>query len=277
MKIAVALHLFNLVALEEFKAGLANITVPYDLFITVADDGTEVRTAFPTAKIYAKQENRGMDIGGFFIVLPDLLAGKYDIVLKLHSKTDDRWRRILLGATCGSPRQVAMCLSLLQQPQVGAVGANDLIFRDGQGGKWKRNQCHIETLTRRYGMNLLPINFIGGTMFWIKMEPLRRVFYRTNMTRLLAELNTPTSFDWAWYRSFYRDLHHLRTKEEAISHWERLGRTQQRAVNGLQARARGLEPRTDGMLEHAYERFFALLLVNQGLYVKGVDLPRGNR
>jgi hypothetical protein len=273
MKIAVALHLFSVHALTEFKDVLANISQPYDLFITVADNGETVQELFPGARLYLQQPNRGMDIGGFFTVLPDLFKGDYDVVLKLHSKTDNLWRRILLQATCGTPEQVSRCLTLLQHPQIGAVGANDLLFKDGQNGYWKSNQTHMQHLAQQYKTPLRPTNFIGGTMFWIKLAPLRKVFQEADFEQLLASLNTPDTFDWAWYRTFYRDLRHFTTKEAVVQHWQNLGKREGRVPNALAARAHGLQERTDGMIEHAYERFFGLLLINQGMIVKGVSLP----
>jgi lipopolysaccharide biosynthesis protein len=275
MKIAVALHLFNSSLLSEFQAALAHIHRPHDLFVTVPDDGTEIQAAFPLARVYAHQPNRGMDIGGFFAVLPDLLAGDYEVVLKIHSKTDSRWRRILLAATCGSPEQVEQCLTLLETKQIGAVGASSLLFKDGQNGYWKRNQVHMEELAARHRLKLRPTSFIGGTMFWMKLAPLRKIFEGVDVPSLLETLNTPDSFDWAWYQSFYRDLHHLKSQELATQHWHTFGQREGRAPNGLAARARGLQEHTDGMVEHAYERFFGLLLINQDLIVKGVALPAG--
>jgi lipopolysaccharide biosynthesis protein len=273
MKIAVALHLFNVSILTEFKEALANITQPYDLFITVPDDGITVQEAFPLARLYRHQPNRGMDIGGFFTVLPEILTGDYEVVLKLHSKTDVRWRQILIQATCGTQEQVAKCLTLLQQPHIGAVGATKLLFKDGQGGYWKRNQLHIQHLAQHFKMSLQPVNFIGGTMFWMKLAPLRKIFREFNLAQVVESLNTPETFDWAWYQSFYQDLRHLTSKDRATQHWKEHGQQEGRAPNALAARMRGLQERTDGMIEHAYERFFGLLLVNQGLIVKGVSLP----
>jgi hypothetical protein len=49
--------------------------------------------------------NQGADIGQFMQQIKEL-RGEYDLVLKMHSKTGNLWRKSMLGSLCGSPDQV---------------------------------------------------------------------------------------------------------------------------------------------------------------------------
>mmetsp|Transcript_38596 Transcript_38596/g.110434 ORF Transcript_38596/g.110434 Transcript_38596/m.110434 type:complete len:427 (+) Transcript_38596:114-1394(+) len=49
--------------------------------------------------------NQGADIGQFMQQIQEP-RGKYDLVLKMHSKTGNMWRKSMLGSLCGSPDQV---------------------------------------------------------------------------------------------------------------------------------------------------------------------------
>jgi len=50
-------------------------------------------------------KNQGADIGQFMQQIMEL-RGEYDLVLKMHSKTGNLWRKSMLGSLCGSPDQV---------------------------------------------------------------------------------------------------------------------------------------------------------------------------
>jgi len=224
MYIAIALHLYTCKLLPSFREYLQNIPLPYDLFITTTDDGEIVRTTFPDAKIYPRHVNRGMDIGGFLTVLPDIMSGSYNLVLKLHSKSNPQWFADLMDPICGSVEKVSRCLDHFQDPSVGAVGSQLWLRRDENDGRGS-NTHYISELGREFSQPLIPYSFIGGTIFWMRVEPLRKVFRKCDLATLVAKLNTPTSLDWHWYKSFYPDLQILPTSKKIIQHWNVYGRS----------------------------------------------------
>ena len=289
MRIAVALHVMKNSLLGEFRAYLRNIPQAYDLFITVPDSGRKARQVFPKARILARHPNRGMDIGGFFAVLPLILKGKYDVVLKLHSKSDSKWRKSMLRSLCGSSTQVRRCLSLLSRRGIGALGDHHKLHSTRH--RWAVNGPHLSSLCRRWRTGMRDGQFAAGTMFWIRTSILKRVFGNSDRTTLLRGLNTPQSFDVYWYLRNYRSTrmprkiiintplgkyHYIHmvqtsinTRQQAEHHWRTYGRSHGYYPNGLaQKRAKG--GRVDGMIEHAYERFFGVIVAACHLRLVGV-------
>jgi len=270
MRIAVALHILNYQLLPEFKTCLQNIHQPYDLFITVPDAGHQARHYFPTATILPNHPNKGMDIGGFFAVLPFILKGKYDVVLKLHSKTCKVWRKSMINAICGSPAKVNYCLALLKDPTVGSVTDKGHIYNNHH--KWGNNDQHLNDICQTWSVRYCKCTFSGGTMFWMNVSVLRTVFKHFNLASVMATLNTPSSLDAYWYLNHYSDLKNggLITKEQAIQHWLTFGKAEGRIPNGLAGRLSGRLKAVDGMIEHAYERFFGMMLIGCGMKLVGV-------
>jgi len=272
MRIAVALHMFNYELLEEYVTYLRNITCPYELFVTVPDDGALVTAAWPHVHLYPHQPNRGMDIGGFLTVLPDIFKGDYDLLLKLHSKSLVEWRRQLLDPICGSDDAVKRVLQVFStDKEVGLVGADKWLITEGEYTRLA-NQAHLSVLTKRYNCRFLPSRFIGGTMFWVRVSVLSRLLADQNLQELHLELNTPTSCDWAWYAYEYPDLgsNGVVTPVQLHEHWERFGKSEGRYPNGLVARLARNTIFCDGMIEHAYERLFGIAVTHQGLKLVGL-------
>lgn len=265
MRIAVALYLYDAKLVAEYTRYLSFLPRGYSLFITAVHDHAIIARAFPNAK-RIKVENRGMDIGGFLAILPYILTGDYDVVLKLHSKSSKTWRTDLLTPVCGSPQAVNKCLRMFSDPSVGMVGAQKWLLTPKT---WKCNTYYLKMLSERFQQPLQQCSFIGGSIFWMRVTVLKRMFNNHHIPSLVQELNTSTSLDWNWYRMYYADLTHL-TEEQIREHWIVSGKKEGRVPNGLVARSTGLLTICDGMLEHAYERLFALRVVAQGLVVTGV-------
>lgn len=268
-KLAVALHLFDYRLLEEFEHYLSNITCAYTLFVTVPDDGAPVRKVFPHARIYANHPNIGMDIGGFFAVLPDIQAAGYELVLKLHSKNSATWRRQLLDPLCGSVKRVQESIKAFENTNVGAVGSEvwSCSFAPDHWAWRCGNIARVEELCQQWGQSTYKQKhwqFIGGTMFWMRVSVLRSAFQDMVAAKTIATLNGINDCDTGWYAQFYPDLYKagVRSKEELLNHWNQYGKAENRAPNGYIARSRELSDVCDGMIEHAYERFFGVLVAN---------------
>lgn len=283
MSIAVILHAGAIVPLVEILKDISNLQGcgrPYDLFVNLTEGRFDTQVAtdiinkqFPTAVIITS-ENRGMDIGGFFRVLPYVLKGNaaglpYAYVLKLHTKSMKTWRRALINPICGSTLQVQHILQLLETlPKIGMIGSKYHLYRELY--MRKPNFHYLQKLTDRFKIPYKDCSFIGGTMFWIRMQVLEKVFKQVDCSSLLAQLNTPTTFDPYWYLLSYRDQG-VNTIEEAEAHFKSYGEKVGRYRNCMDARDHNsLRYLPDGMMEHAYERFFGLIVQSCNYNVHGV-------
>lgn len=273
--IAVALHLFNLALLPEFRDYLFNISAAgfsYDLYIAVlkGSDYSAVKRAFPKA-IIAERENRGFDMASFLVSCEAIFQQPYDYILKLHSKNNDEWRRQLINPLLGSPARVRHCMNLFADPTVGMVGAEHWIIPIGRD--WGNNTTYIKSISNEWAVPVQPCNFIGGTIFWIRYATLKAAARGVDLGQIARSLNTSTSVDWVWYLMMYPELRSVgvRDARTADEHWERQGRREGRACNCLYARINKLKTAfCDGMKEHAYERFFGLVVSAAQQRVAGV-------
>lgn len=274
--IAVALHVGSVKPLEELLVNIENISKAgyyFDLYVNIVDglgienEATEmVQKKFPHAVLFVS-ENRGMDIGGFFHTLPFLFAKPYRWILKLHTKTSASWRKQLVEPLCGSPNQVFQCLNLLEQGN-GMLGSAKHKYFESKG--LKPNNHYISYLAEKFKMPVRDFWFIGGTMFWVDNKFLRQVFEGKDLPLLISEMNTPTTLDPHWYMVNYKDPD-VRSVEAAVLHYNTQGESLGRCRNCLEARIKKQKPcLADGMLEHAYERFFALALKVTGRKILGV-------
>ena len=279
MRVAVILHVGALAPLPELLRDITNIrfaNIPFDLFVNLVEGKVDVtsatgliKTAFPGAVIVTS-ENRGMDIGGFFKVLPLVLSGeqKYDYILKLHTKSAQWWRRKLIMPICGNPYQIRYCLQTLKaNPKVGMIGTSQHLYTEIKGRR--PNHHYLETLSQKFKLPLTSFHFIGGTMFWIRVSILDKALQGQDLESLRQELNTPETFDPYWYLLQYRD-DNVKTVTEAQEHWDRHGQKAGRFRNCLDAREKGSQHYIpDGMLEHAYERWFGWIVKHAGQTVMG--------
>jgi hypothetical protein len=279
MRVAVVLHIGSLGPLVELLSDVQNVQlagVTFDLYVNLASGKVDeaqatalIKKTFPQALIQTS-ENRGMDIGGFLKLLPLVMtaAPAYDYVLKLHTKSNQYWRRSLIVPLCGSATQVRHCLNTLQrQPHVGMIGAARHLYREVR--LRRPNYYYLQQLTSQLQLPYVDCHFIGGTMFWMRMSLLTEVFAKRDLHALWNQLNTAETFDPYWYLISYRDKGVL-TIEAAQQHWEKRGKAAGRFRNCLDAREHGsTRYLPDGMLEHAWERLFGLLVKVRGLQVTG--------
>lgn len=135
-------------------------------------------------------ENKGADWGEFLqqILMHEPIA-KYDLLLKLHSKTQTDWRRKIFDSLCGSPEQVEGIFSLFDKNQtVGMIGPDRLTWTwdtkneesfNGYADWGFRNdnmEDHVRTTWNKiYGLETPRrenLRMSAGSMFWSRYAPL---------------------------------------------------------------------------------------------------------
>lgn len=221
MKIAVCIQLFYPDMFDIITSYLNNLKHPYKLYITLTNgfynnsDIEKIKNYKPDSTIIFV-ENKGVDIGAFLKTIPEI-DNDTDLILKLHTK-----KGIGLPDKPSIPvKRKGMDWSL----QVGREWFNGLIRGVlSDNGRVNRiierfntdkkcgmvgyklhntlNGCENEVLKLidLFGLdkNCMNNNFIGGTMFWVRYDIIKKYFTPEVINKIL-ELSpngyhdTPTS------------------------------------------------------------------------------------
>jgi hypothetical protein len=140
-------------------------------------------------------ENRGADIGQFLQQLakaremfPDL-QDRYDLLLKVHTKTDKQWRSAVMEALCGSPSNVLeLLVRMMESDVVNIMGTAGLVSSYNLGAstefifrkKAAFPQGEVDAMERVWpmiapGEKMIPVHdwlIIAGSCFWVKSSSL---------------------------------------------------------------------------------------------------------
>ena len=180
-KLVVHLHIYYKDMWKEIKSYLSNITVPYDLYVTmVSEDSklTEDIKRFHKNSIIWIVENRGYDIGPFIDFLHRINLNEYDYILKLHTKSKsgvdtvinrlafskNDWVNTLLKSLIGSKKQFDRnIIKLEEQTSLGMIGSKVLISSKGKINEGLKDK--LEFLQDKFGYRNKNVKFIPGTMF----------------------------------------------------------------------------------------------------------------
>jgi O-antigen biosynthesis protein len=185
-RIVVVLHLYYPELASEIAAYLANISLPFDLFIsTDTNEKREEIMAHALFKMAICAEvrlvpNRGRDMAPKLITFVDQYA-KYDLVLFIHSKQSlynsilSNWRQVIMSQLLGTREIVDDILGLFNTySTLGIVSPRHyepILFAANWGPNWEgANQ-----LAKRMGIQLDPkgpMDFPSGSMFWARPQAL---------------------------------------------------------------------------------------------------------
>ena len=124
-------------------------------------------------------QNRGRDILPFLKIMPAVLKGGHDNIIKVHTKQSSHrqdgaaWRRDLYGQLL-TEKSVDRSLRLLaQNPQVGILGPTGHIVP--MRYYWGSNAGRVAALAGRLGINgqaLADLHFVAGSMFFARVKAL---------------------------------------------------------------------------------------------------------
>lgn len=185
LKVAVVLHLFYEKQWPEFREALANLQVPYQLFISLPPESrfdTLIFRDFPEA-IVRKAANLGRDVAPFVALMPELQA--FDAVCKIHSKRSDvghqSWRRSVINGLLGTKQRVETYLAAFaHEPDLVLAGPRKW-YIDGpkHGGETE------QAIQFQHGKMPSNWGFFAGTMFWCRPQVfagLERIYPRDIFT-----------------------------------------------------------------------------------------------
>ena len=261
------IHIYNLICNSGYHV---------DVYLTISDQTAKdkpISSLFKECKGQISQyfvENRGFDIGGFLFSLQKIKEQNlsYDYIIKSHTKSDGGWRRDLLNIFTNFYN----VMKIMKDEKIGMIcGTKRRAVIDNNPNSI--NGYHLHRLHK----NILgtPFNggqrylFAAGTIFMARFAIFRPIF-KLDINNLISNLNTEHTIDTNWY------IHYNKLKithEECQTHWETIGKASKLSGNVL-ARLKNptsvSPPARDGMIEHAYERFFGMLVAYHKLELRGV-------
>ena len=262
-------YIENLMLLNSFDI---EITLFINTINTIKEEEIEyIKKKYPYAK-HIITDNFGFDIGSFFTILNICKQNNYefDYVIKIHTKTSEIERDKLLKPLLGSINRIKIILDILNNENIGLIGSASATCYN-YDKLAIHNENHLKYLLKKYKISKNyneSIQFIGGTMFWIKYDVLKKIFWNHDFNHIINELNTETSFDWNWYLCANKKFinNQINNKEDAQKHYNEYGLVKNLSPNifhAIKFNSNSLKLR-DGMIEHAYERFLSYAIEDYG-------------
>lgn len=192
-RILVILHMFYMRSCEEIIEYLKNLDCyNYDLIITYIDGFYDLNyldkfKEYKKDVKFIKYQNKGYDIGPFIDVLNKVNLNKYDIVLKVQSKSttkkifvynqffsDRDWFLNLFEGVLGSFSVHKMVDKLMNDKKCGLVATKNLIVKDPE----HKQELVKEGLKHKKLKNIKFYNdyyFVAGSCFAIKSKLLKKI------------------------------------------------------------------------------------------------------
>lgn len=191
-KIAVVLHVFYGMCLDEIILYLKNIPYEYDLYISTTYElkmivRQKVQKAFPKKFILIEVvENRGYDLGPFVATFSNIYS-EYDLICKIHEKIslhDPRfftWRRYLLDNLLGSEKIIkTICGYFANDRKLGIVFPE--FYRENENDikrdPWVKNFERCKEIADKLAISIFRecnIVFPAGSMFWCRPAALKSI------------------------------------------------------------------------------------------------------
>ena len=242
-----------------------NLTIYFNVIDSIQKTQlSQLQKKYPNV-YFVLSENYGFDIGSFFHILQIVKERNesYDYVLKLHTKTDNEKRDGLLEPILGSNQIIRKIINELNEHKdVGILASKTARCIDAHVD-FVRNQQYLQQLLFWYFQEKTNVSkqpYVSGTMFWMRFSIINELFMKINITNIINSLNHTHSFDWNWY--YYSNNKYLKNeslhKDRLFEHYQRHGKTLGLSGNlyhAIKYSTNSFQLR-DGMIEHAYERFF---------------------
>lgn len=211
-KVAVLIHIGNIAYWERFLPIIKELkpfNVDYYLNINVPlspEKENEIKNALPGARIMC-HPNVGRDIFGILHLISHIYNQKIDYTyfLILHTKSSEKWFNELIKPILGNRHQIELSFNLLKLSRVGLVGSRLWNNQD----PFTSDIFEIRELKFLLeSLHLHPdrphVNYIGGTIFWIKYSLLRDFLNHSipNLEEHLKLFYERRDLPWAWERLF---------------------------------------------------------------------------
>lgn len=191
--LAVILHLYYQDLWDEFSSYFNNITVDFDLYVSLVEGNNAeeasnlILAKYPNAKIYVLP-NRGMDVAPFIYTFDQIIKSglEYECFIKVHSKKSvahdvtggygNSWRNTLVYAILGSNFIFEKCF---------AICSNNSNYGVAQSVFWVLSQPKLGW-EKEYFKEEVPESycFVGGTMFIANFGIFKKWFVENSIFEL---------------------------------------------------------------------------------------------
>lgn len=235
-KNAVLLHLFYPDMWEEIVKYLGNLTsIEYDLYVNLVEGyhNDDIKTKiinYNPNTVITISPNKGVDIGGFLFQYQKLTKD-YDLILKLHTKKSlglpekpsdyvrvygydnalvkgNQWFVKLMDGVLKSKTQVNDIVDVLNIKEgiVGMVGLDRETYAGPNINYIKNLSNELSIPVEFNGDRISNGNFVGGTIFWVRNDILKKYLTKENIEKIINLLpdgyhNEP-SYNHAFERMF---------------------------------------------------------------------------
>ena len=262
---ALFLQIGNFQTFQKMEDYLVNFNqIGVNIFIVIVKEEVNeknisiIKELFPSCTII-KTLNKGMDVGLFLINLLYIRHKKleYKHILKLHTKTDDRFRNNILTNLCKNKKQIEQCLSMIEDNNTGMITGNNVFNFKNKKDFFNNHYYYLTYLVNQIYQKDLDYNlleFAPGTFFYSKFKVFDKLD-EINIRFIYDKLNDINSLDINWYKIFYNlpNLNQNEVREHFYHHSNNFG-------NNLSMQCKtNCSGMRDFMLEHALERFFGYL------------------
>ena len=270
---ALFLQIGNFQTFQKMEDYLVNFNqIGVNIFIVIVKEEVNeknisiIKELFPSCTII-KTLNKGMDVGLFLINLLYIRHKKleYTHILKLHTKTDDRFRNNILTNLCKNKKQIEKCLSMIQKNNIGMITGNNVFNFTNKKDFFNNHYYYLTYLvsyTYQKDLDYSFLEFAPGTFFYSKFKVFDKLD-EINIRFIYDKLNDYESLDINWYKIFYNlpKLNQNEVREHFYHHSNNFG-------NNLSMQCKtNCSGMRDFMLEHALERFFGYLAKYQNYQI----------
>lgn len=197
---------------------IANFT-PYgfDLCVTACNSDRRleslVKKDFPQARFRALP-NQGFDVGPFLETINDVDLGRYEYVVKLHTKRDvsywvnflpvfgSSWRDRLLSF-CDTEKHLRLTMKAFDRhPELGMIAHPALIVSRGDRDEEEFVKRQAEAVVARAGFRPGPRRFVAGTMFMARASVCRALQGLNRIDDFAASAEHKTALAHVYERAF---------------------------------------------------------------------------
>jgi len=216
--------------------------------------------------VIASCENRGMDIGPFFLNLHYIKYNNYyhEYIFKIHTKSCDKFRNETLNKLMKDHNTIMNNIKLMCDNNAGIYAGNILYKYIDYKDAFLSNLYHTKKLIKYlYNEDIIYNNleFVGGTMFIAKFNTFN-ILSIYKIIDIYKKLNNIDTLDYYWYSSFYN----ININDRKRIYFDYINNRNNRYPNNLaytyKTNNAGLR---DSMIEHAIERVLGYICKKEGL------------
>ena len=182
-KLAVVIHCFYLDVFEELLGKLAEIPLAAKIYVTTLESYEEPVSRLLNDRCFEYMiltvDNKGRDILPFLHIMPHVIDGGHEVVLKLHTKKSkhrqdgDVWRSDLFNKLLNPSSMKKIMKEFKDNSDLGMVGPDGHIV--SMESHWGSNEEAIIRLAWRMGLSVRSVlwtPFVAGSMFYCRTSTL---------------------------------------------------------------------------------------------------------